>query len=307
MDLSVQQLRMLREVSIRGTIAAAADGLGYTPSAVSQQLGGIEKSTGIAVLERVGRNVQLTDEGRELVRHAEMVIRHLEQAEVALERMQTEATGRLEIAVMESVANSMLGPLIVELTARHPALDVRTREAFGEDPTLLVRNGEVDACFTVDHPAAPMARREGLDYVGLFRDWFRLALPEQLARDREVGPIEDIAGFADERWIAPPWDDRCGRVVIQSCRLAGFEPDIAHSIDDYPASLELVAAGIGVALVPDLALRYVPESVRIVNPAVPICRTVDLAVRASSRDRPAIAALLEVAAAVVARSGLDHD
>ncbi len=307
MDLSVQQLRMLREVSLRGTIAAAADGLGYTPSAVSQQLGSIEKSTGIAVLERVGRNVQLTDEGRELVRHAEMVIRHLEQAEVALEKMQAEVSGRVEIAVMESVATSLLGPLIRELAIRHPGLDVRTREGAGDDPTLLVRNGEVDACFTVDHPAAPMARRDGLEYEQMFRDWFRIVLPESVAAERNVGPIHDLAELSDDRWIAPPWEDRCGRVVIQSCRLAGFEPDVAHCIDDYPASLELVSAGVGVALVPDLALRYAPENVRIVNPTVPICRSVDLALRRSSRDRPAIRALLDAARDVVARSGLDHD
>ena len=120
MDLSVQQLRMLREVESQGTIAAAAIQLGYTSSAVSQQLAAIERITGVAVLEKVGRNVFLTDAGRELVAHATVILDQLEEAKAAVERVSSHPSGTLKVGMIESVANTILPPLLVRLAESHP-------------------------------------------------------------------------------------------------------------------------------------------------------------------------------------------
>ena len=128
MDLTIQQLRMLQEVATTGTIALAASNLGYTASAVSQQLAGLERAVGVPVLERVGRNVRLTDAGRELVVHARLVLGQVEEASAAIERLSTDVAGTVVVGVMESVAMSMLPSWLRHLRTRFPRLSVRTRE-----------------------------------------------------------------------------------------------------------------------------------------------------------------------------------
>jgi DNA-binding transcriptional LysR family regulator len=158
MDFTLQQLRMLREVATRNTIAAAAESLGYTASAVSQQLAGLERSTGVAVLERIGRNVRLTDAGRELVRHANELLAGVEAAQVALERVQNEVRGDLEITVYESVAATLLPTLLGQLAERYPELRVRTRQC---DPDLAIEAlalGDVDLALTIGLPHKPSSR-----------------------------------------------------------------------------------------------------------------------------------------------------
>ena len=147
MDLTIQQLRMLREVSVAGTIGAAAKSLGYTASAVSQQLGGLERAAGVAVLEKVGRNVQLTDAGRELVIHADAVLARIEEASAALERVSTEASGVLRVGVMESISMSMLPRILALLAEQYPKIQIRTRESDPADPYEHVRAGSLDAAF----------------------------------------------------------------------------------------------------------------------------------------------------------------
>lgn len=107
MDLNIQQLRMLQEVATTGTIELAASNLGYTASAVSQQLAGLERAVAVPVLEREGRNVCLTDAGRELVGHARLVLAQVEEASAAIERLSTDVAGTVAVGVMESVAVSM--------------------------------------------------------------------------------------------------------------------------------------------------------------------------------------------------------
>ncbi len=305
MDLSVKQLRMLREVANQGTIAAAADRLGYTPSAVSQQLSAAEKSAGIAVLERVGRNVVLTDAGRELVGHADTVLRHLEEAQTALERMQGEVAGTVRLGVLESVASSMLGTLLGRLRAAYPQLKVRTNGLDGLEVYSRLRSGELDVVSVVDYPTAPGPQPADIKRTLMCYDWFRVALPASRFGDGPVPasmPVEELAG---EEFIGPPFADACGRSVVETCRRAGFEPDIAHSLADYPVVLRMVGAGVGVALVPDLGLRHVPDGVALVDLEEPECRTVEWAYRASSSERPAIEALINGALTLADEFGLD--
>ncbi|MEM9467726.1 MAG: LysR substrate-binding domain-containing protein [Actinomycetota bacterium] len=287
MDFSVQQLRMLREVSQRGTIAAAADALGYTPSAISQQLAALERGTGVAVLERVGRGVRLTDAGRELVRHADELLAGMEAAQAALESVDGEARGTVEMSVYESVASTLLPDLLDRLSSTHPDLTVRTRETDPDAAIDAVASGEIDVAFSIDYPHAPAAKRPGIERELVVNDHFHAVVPD----DHPLTASVALSELANERFIASPLHLSCGRCVAAACRAAGFEPDVVHQLDDYPTTLRLVAAGQGIGLVPDLGLVHVPPGVRILDLETPVLRVIELAFRSASARRPAIQAI----------------
>jgi DNA-binding transcriptional LysR family regulator len=301
-EMSLQQLRMLREVANRHTIAAAADSLGYTSSAVSQQLSGLEKATGVAVLERVGRNVRLTDAGRELVRHAEELLAGMEAARVAVERMSGEVRGVLRFTIFESVAATLLVPLLDRLAERHPDLHLRTIQM---DPDLAMdalASGELDLAFAIDYPHAPAPRRDDITRCSLLEDVLRLVVPEDdpLAEADSVRLVD----LADRPFISSPVGLSCGRCVVIACRDAGFEPDVAHQVDDFATSLHLVRAGQGVALIPDLGLMNLSPDLRAVDIEPPVSRLVQLAYRTSNVERPAIAAVEHALVEIVEELGL---
>jgi DNA-binding transcriptional LysR family regulator len=299
-EITLHQLRLLREVAGRRTIAAAADSLGYTPSAVSQQLAGLERSTGIAVLERVGRNVRLTDAGRELVRHADGLLSGVEAAQVALERVNGSVQGTLEMSVYESVAATLLPPLLADLAARHPHLSIRTRQM---DPDVAIDElamGDLDLAFTIDYHHAPDAPRNDIERFTILDDHFHLAVP---ADDELEGTSVSLTAVAARAFIASPPDWSCGRCVLVACRNAGFEPDIVHQIDDYPTTLKLVGAGQGVALIPDLGLVDAVPGVRVLDLETPITRSVQIAYRIASAQRPAIIAVRDALARLSATFG----
>lgn len=302
MDLTLRQLRMLREVAARGTIAAAADALAYTPSAVSQQLAGIEEATGVAVLERVGRNVRLTDAGRELVRHAETLLAELERARTALEAVGADTKGTVEMSIFGSIASTIMPAVLQRLAAEHGDLRVNTREM---DPDIALESlqlGDLDLLFFLDYPHAPGPQPADVTRRPVAADWFRLVVPD----DDPVGPGPvPLADLADREFIASPPDVSCGRCVVQACREEGFEPVIRHQIDDYPASLRLVAAGAGIALIPDLGLVDLPSGLRVVDLATPVCRVIELAHRATSAGRPGLEAVCDTVLDVAVALDLD--
>lgn len=304
MEMSLQQLRMLREVAHRTTIAAAADSLGYTSSAVSQQLSGLEKATGVAVLERVGRNVRLTDAGRELVRHAEELLAGMEAAQVAIERMSGEVRGTLHITVFESVAATLLVPLLDRLAERHPELQLRTLQM---DPDLAMdalASGELDLAFAIDYPHAPAPRRDDITRFSLLEDVMRLVVSER--DELAAAEVVSMADLADRPFISSPVGLSCGRCVVVACRDAGFEPDVAHQVDDFATSLHLVGAGQGVALIPDLGLIQLAPHLRAIDIDPPVSRLVQLAYRSTNVERPAIAAVQQALCEIVDELGLGH-
>lgn len=301
MDVTLQQLRMLREVANRTTIAAAASSLGFTPSAVSQQLAGLEKATGVAVLERVGRNVRLTDAGRELVHHANDLLAGVEVAQAALERVNNEVRGVLHVAVFESVASTLLPPLLARLAIRHPDLRLRTVETDPDDDAEELSTGHLDLAFSISYSHAPVASRDDLHRIPVLDDRFHLVVPGD---DPIQGPVVALADVAAHPFIASPPTISCGRAVATACHAAGFEPDVVHQLDDYPTTLHLVAAGQGVALIPDLGLVQVPPGVRVLDLDPPLSRTIELVHRTASTGRPAIVAVVDTLIEVIAELDL---
>lgn len=297
MDLTVQQLRMLREVATKGTIAAAAEALDYTPSAVSQQLSGLSRATGVEVLERIGRNVRLTDAGRELVRHAGALLQGLEAAQVAMEQVNNDVRGELTVTVYESVASTLVVPLLIRLATEHPDLTLRTREL---DPGYAIDSlatGEIDLAFGIDYEHDPAAPRADIVRTTVFDDAFRLIVPVD---DPIEGPTVTFAELSGRSFIASPAYLSCGGCVMSACRRHGLEPNVVHELDDFPTALRLVAAGQGIALIPDLGLLRLPDGVRVVDLAEPFSRKIQLLSRATNAERPAVRAVREALEAVVA-------
>jgi len=258
----------------------------------------------VAVLERVGRNVRLTDAGRELVRHAEDLLAGMEAARVAVERLSGEVRGCLQVTVFESVAGTLLVPLLDRLKERHPELQLRTIQM---DPDLAMdalASGDLDLAFAIDYPHAPAPRREDITRFSLLEDVLRLVVPadDPLA---DAGTVR-LADLADRPFISSPVGLSCGRCVVVACRDAGFEPDVAHQVDDFATSLHLVRAGQGVALIPDLGLIDLSPELRAVDIDPPVSRLVQLAYRATNVERPAIVAVQEVLCEIVEELGLGH-
>lgn len=295
-DVSLRQLRMLRELSHRGTIAATADSLGYTPSAVSQQLASLERSAGTAVLERVGRNVRLTDAGRELVHHAGAVLERLEQAEAALQAVTGAVAGRLTVSSFESMFRPVVAPVLARARERHPDLEISSTELDPDVALDAVDRGRIDLAVILDYPHAPGPRPADVERHRLLVDRFELLVPE----DDPLGPEPvALADLAERDLIGAPSHFGCGRCVIQACRDAGFEPRIRHGIDTFPSAIHLAAAGAGVVLLPTLALTELPDGVRVVPLVDRIERSVELAHRRASRGRPALDAVVELFREVV--------
>lgn len=288
MDFNLRQLRMLREVAQRGTIAAAAESLGYTASAVSQQLSALEKSTGVAVLERVGRNVRLTDAGRELVRHAADLLAGMEAAQAAVEQVTSAVRGELQITIFESVASTLLPQLLIRMAVEHPDLQLRTKQCEPDVAMEALALGEIDLAFAIDYRHAPAPRRTDIVRHTLMEDRFHVLVPDNDPIQRTT---VSLAELHDRAFIASPLDMSCGRCVAMACRDAGFEPNVVHQLDDYPTTLHLVGAGQGIALVPDLGLVTKPPGVRVLNLEPGLSRAVQIAYRTASAERPSIIAV----------------
>ncbi len=291
-DVTIQQLRVLREVASEGTMSAAADSLGYTPSAISQQVAGLERAIGQEVFERIGRTVRLNDVGRRLITHAEELLAGLERAEVDLEQAAVEPRGVFTVGVFESFSLTLLGPLLKLLAKRHPKLEVHSREYILEDAPMEVHHGVTDLALVVDYPHARHSTLPNLESTLLFTERFSLVVPS--GHRLASGPVS-LDDLRQEPLIGPPSSVACGRCVELACRSAGFEPIVRHQIDDYPSATRLVADGHGVSLLPRLALVDLGPGVEIVDLVEPVEREVRMVYRTSSQGRPTLEAVLSAA------------
>ena len=292
--LDVRRLRLLRELHARGTVTAVAEALSYTPSAVSQQLATLERETGVALLERHGRRLRLTDAGRGLVEHADAVIARLELAEAELAAAAgDEVSGRVRVAAFQTAASGLMLPVLGTLPAAHPKLRLELVEMEAEESLELLTRGEVDIVVAEEYDYAPRARDPSLSFREVCRDPLVLVLPAGhplCAADPETAPLAALAG---ERWATPRSGTAFDASMVRACRaLGGFEPDRRHRSNDLAVLEQLVAAGEGVALLPSLGRpgRVPGVCVRRVAEA-PLDRRIFLAVRRGSTGRPAIQAV----------------
>jgi DNA-binding transcriptional LysR family regulator len=305
--LNVARLRVLKEVAYRGSFSAAATALSYTQSAVSQQIAALEAETGMKLLERHPRGVTLTAAGQTLVGHAEGILARLEAAEASLSAIAGLRGGRLRVASFPTAGATLLPRAIATFRESYPDVELTLAEGEPEAIVPRLRAGELDLALLFEFDGeTPLS--QDMTRTQLLEDPMHLALPSEhrLAGRRRIR-LDDLAADA---WVQTSSSSPCARHVVRSCHAAGFEPNVAFESDDYQTVQGLVAAGVGVALIPELALSVVRDdiAIRSLSPAPPV-RQVIAGAPAGARLVPAAPAMLgileeaarEVAAAPTAR------
>ena len=293
--LDVRRLRLLREVQVRGTIAAAAEALNFTPSAVSQQLSLLEQETGVELLRRVGRRVQLTPQAEILARHAEDVLDTLERAESDLSASLTTVSGTVRMAVFQSAMLALLPRTLTLMRASYP--DVRIEMTQHEPETALAETWarDFDLVVAEQYPVHAAAWHPGLDRRELLRDAIRLAVPPHASA---FGPILSLTDAAQVPWVMEPRGAASRHFAEQACRSAGFEPDVRYQTADLQAQIRLIRSGNAVAFIPDLQWAGESPTCTLIDlPDLPR-RTIFTSTREASAGRGAIVALRETLEAV---------
>jgi DNA-binding transcriptional LysR family regulator len=302
--LDLHRLRLLHQLHARGTIAAVADALRYTPSAVSQQLAVLEREAGVALLERAGRGVRLTDAALVLVGHADALLERADLAQAELAAATGKVAGRGRIASFQSVALRLALPAMEALAREAPELRCELIEAEPEQSLPALALGDVDLVLADEWQHLPHSRPAGVAREDLFRDPVYLVLAEDhpaARRHRRKVPLAELAG---EAWTTghreTPWEEMTNR----TCRdLGAFDPDIRHRTNDSVTSLALVAQGQAVTLLPLLVRPEAHPGVAVRAIAEgSVHRTIFTATRAADAKRPSVQALL--AAVRAAASGL---
>lgn len=290
--LDVRRLRLLRELALRGTIAAVAEALSFTPSAVSQQLATLEREAGVPLLERSGRGVRLTPAGENLVRHAEAVLERLERAAAELAEARHGPAGPLRIGAFPTASRSIVPAALARLAARHPALEPMVSETDPAGAAHALRAGDLDVALIHDYDLVPAPLEPGLAATPLCEEEMYLAssspTPEEAAGTSADG-LAVLAHWRDAPWIMPGPDTLCRAVTEQVCRAAGFVPRVRHQVDEFATVLAFVAAGQGVAVVPQLGAVDAPPGVCLTS--LPVRRRTRIAFRSGAGPHPAVAAL----------------
>jgi DNA-binding transcriptional LysR family regulator len=277
--LEVRRLRLLCDLARLGTIAAVAEAHTYTASAVSQQLSVLEREAGVPLLERAGRRVVLTAAGRVLVQHAETVLAALEQTTSALAAMRDGLSGPLRIGAFPTAVRTLLPATLVALGREHPGLELTVSELDPAEVPAALREQRLDVGLLNDYDVVPVEPDPALDTVSLLDEAVYLA-----SADAAAGSLTDVR---DSPWIMASPGTLCHTVAVHLCRQAGFAPRARHYADDFATVLALVAAGLGVALIPQLAA---PAGVRLAPVATR--RRTRIAYRHGAAGHPAVAAFV---------------
>jgi molybdate transport repressor ModE-like protein len=289
--IDARRLRVLREVAEQGTLAAAADALHLTPSAVSQQLAALEREVGQPVIERNGRGVRLTGAAEVLVGHANVVLAQLEAAAADVAAYSEGVVGTVRIAGFATALAELVAPAAAALRASHPRLALTVTESEAPDCFRALARGDADIAISMSSRLAPPRDDPRFHRRDLQAD----ALDAVLPGDHRLAarPVIDLAELAGEPFVGPPDGTSCHDVTLNGCAAAGFTPAFRHWSLDFYTTMSLVAAGLGVALVPRLAQAAVPDGavVRPLRPPAP-ARHVFAATRAGSERRPTVAAVL---------------
>jgi len=308
--LDTHRLRLLREFAERGTIAATAAALGYTPSAVSQQLAALERESGAVLLDRTARTAELTDAGRRLVEHAERILAMVEAAEADLSS--AGPTGRVTVTAFPTAAVAF-GPALVRRVRAHPGLSLLLRETDREEGLRLVRSGEVDVALIADWSGRltrPGPGQPGIDeetgvlrFYRLLRDPVVLVLPRGHPFADPAKPV-DLDELADEPWLAAPIGEPSRQAVDRLLVGAGGMPPAPWEFEGLSTILSLVARGIGIAALPRLTLAAGDRRVAVRElPGTAQARDVCAVARASSVRRPSVAVILSALDSAAERLG----
>jgi len=293
--IDLAALNALRAVATYGSVVAAADALGFTPSAISQQVKRLERQTSVALLERVGRGVMLTREGRQLVDAGGRLLADLESIESGLHQQAGTVAGHLRITAFSTAMRGLVAPRLRDLRTAHPGLTLTLTEREPWDTIDLVAQGRAD--------------------VGVAHSWgdVLLAIPDHLATTSLADDVADVVVHAshalatrarvsprdlvDEGWIATPEGTICREWLSRMYQGTGRQPRIAHESMEFQSHLALVRAGLGIALVPRLGREDLTDDLVALRTHDPVpTRDIVAVHRRSMADSPAVQAVVETLA-----------
>lgn len=296
MDLDLQSVRIVRAIAETGSITGAARKLGYSQPAISQHLQRTEIRLGMSLVSKVGRSVRLTEAGTVLARHALSITSALDAAEGDLADLAGLRMGAVRVAAFPTASSTIIPRLLAAMTAQHPGITVNYVEAQPPEAVAMLRDGAVDLAVTFSYPgdrADPHRDSvNGLTMEALFTEEMVVVIPaaHYLAKERVI----DVADLSRERWIAGC--PRCRGHLLAVCEVAGFSPAISFETDNASAVLSMVASGLGVAMLPRLALATsaIPAGCVIRTHAPKSTRSIHVLANIGAGRVPSAAATLSV-------------
>jgi DNA-binding transcriptional LysR family regulator len=282
-------------VARRRSLTAAAAALSYTPSAVSQQIAALEREVGVGLVERGARGAALTEAGKTLVRHADEILGRMAAAQEELQALAGLKAGRLRLGAFSTAGAALVPRAVKAFRDRHPEVEVSLVELDPEEAIPLLRARELDLALVYEFPVVEHLPLDGLEYVHLLDDRLYLALPQEhrLARRRRIRLRE----LANEPWIQGVHRGSTAAVLPGACHAAGFEPTIVFRSDDHMAVEGFVAAGLGVAVVPQIALATARRDIAIRLLEVEgdlLTRDVGVAIPSGGYRPPAVSAMVAI-------------
>jgi DNA-binding transcriptional LysR family regulator len=280
--LDVKRLGVLREVVARGSFSAAADSLHLSQSAVSQQVAALEREVGMQLLERTSNGPKLTVAGEKLVGHADAVIARLEEAERELAEIAGMESGRLRLMSFPTASATLVTRAMSHFNRRFPNIELHFSEGEPEESIPALRRGDIDIAVAFDYPGFSEDFERDTESELILEEPMRVALPQghPLAASKTV----KVEALADEDWLCGNKPSSCRENVLMVCRAAQFEPRISFESDDYQVLQGLVAAGLGVTLLPELAGDHPGVELRDIVPDAPMRRVWAVTREAASRS-----------------------
>lgn len=285
------RLRVLAAVADQGTLAAAADALHLTPSAVSQQMSKLEREARCRLIERHGRRVRLTEEGELLAKHARRILGAVAEAESDLDERRGQVLGELTVGAFPTAARGLLPGVLLAMRSRYPRLTVTVVESDPYESLTKVARGDLDIVIAADWTIAPLAIPDRMLCAEIGADPADVALPSShplAGRDRLL--LEELT---DEPWVAGMKGTICYDWLVRTLRAAGHEPRIVHQAAEFATQLAFVAAGLGLAVIPRLAHDHIPAGATLIPVTPTISRHIFAVWREETARRPSIKAFLD--------------
>ncbi|MBA3866250.1 MAG: LysR family transcriptional regulator [Solirubrobacterales bacterium] len=298
----MSRLNVFREVIAHGSFSAAAENLSYSQSAVSQAIATLEGEAGAALIERSRGGVRPTVAGAALAGHIPGILAQMETAETEIAAIAAGRGGRLRTASFPTAGATLMPQAVAGFRASHPGVELTLAEGEPEEIAPRLRAGEFDLVLLFEFEGVGERLGAGMRRFDLFEDPLHLALRRDhpLAKRKQLA-LEDLR---EESWVQTSATSPCARHVIRSCHAAGFEPSVSFESDDYQTVQGLVAAGVGVALIPQLALSTIRPDIQVrpLHPASPV-RKVFAATPRAAAATPAVATMLDVLRQAARRAG----
>lgn len=291
MSLRWDRLRVLHEVAQEESITAAADILHLTGPAVSAQIRRLEREVGVALIERDGRGIRLTGAGHVLAGHAATVTRQIDLALQEVTSLRAEVAGPLRLGAVNATMREIVPPVVKVLTAAHPRVEISVEDGEASTFLPLLRAGDLDIVIAESWENRRLSVPPGVMVERLMTEGIDLAVPtgDPLA-DQEWS---DLLGLSEQPWVACPAGAEAHHGMIQALREHGTEPRIVYTVTDFATQLEIVRAGLALALVPRIAQPWSPGGVAFVPCRPAVNRSFVVLTREGSH-RPAVVACLDV-------------